>query len=214
MKKTLSNLLHHLLTRLLWLVVKLLTSTYRFEYYKKENFEKARAQKAFVFAIWHETVICFMSSHAWTLPYLTLSSRSKDGDYAAFVATKMGFTAVRGSSKKRNVDKGGKEAIEEYIQGMNNGIPGGITVDGPKGPRNVCKIGVVKIAKETGCPILPGACRASRSWRFNSWDQFKIPKPFALITIKYGEPIFVNKDATDEEMAEICKLVDKTLLEL
>jgi lysophospholipid acyltransferase (LPLAT)-like uncharacterized protein len=31
-----------------------------------------------------------------------------------------------------------------------------------------------------------------RSWRFRSWDAFELPKPFARITVVYGEPRFVQ----------------------
>lgn len=203
--------LHFVLIRLVWFFVKSLISTFKFRFPNQEVLQSVREKGAFVFAVWHESVIGYMSAHAWTEPYLSLASRSKDGDYAAFISEKMGFVSVRGSSKKRNKDKGGREAMEEYIQKMGQGISGGITVDGPKGPRHECKMGIVKIAQLTGRPILPGAALPSRYWTVNSWDKFKIPKPFATITIKYGDPVWVPQEATPEQLEEARLLVQTRL---
>lgn len=217
MKNRLSNLLHLCLQHVLWYIIKSLISTYKIEVRGKELREKAKAMNpkgSFIFTVWHENVVSIMSGHAWTEPYLTLSSRSKDGDYAAFVSEKMGFVAVRGSSKKRNKDKGGKEAMQEYVTQLNLGIAGGITVDGPKGPRQVCKVGAALIAQQSGAPILPVTGVADRVWQFNSWDKFKIPKPFAKIVMQYGEPIHVEADATPERIQEICNQVGESLKNL
>lgn len=212
-----SSFLHLCLQHLLWYVIKALVFTYRIEIRGQEHTEKAKSLNpngSFVFAVWHEQVVSVLSGHAWTEPYLTLTSRSKDGDYAAFVAKKMGFVSVRGSSKKRNKDKGGKEAIQEYVTKLNQGISGGITVDGPKGPRQKCKVGAAIIAQQTGAPILPVVGIANRYWEFNSWDKFKIPKPFAKIVMQYGEPIQVEADATPERIEAICNQVSEDLKKL
>lgn len=215
--KTLANLPHIMLQHLIWYIIKALISTYKIEIRGIEHREKARSlhpKGAYIFAVWHEQVVSVMSGHAWTQPYLALASRSKDGDYAAFVSTKMGFISVRGSSKKRNKDKGGKEAMLEYIHKMRQGFSGGITVDGPKGPRQVCKPGVVVIAKETGAAVLPVVGIAQRYWKFNSWDQFKIPKPFSRIIMEYGEPVSVAPESTPEDIEAACDRVRTILQEL
>src|SRR4051812_13008079 len=106
-----------ILKQLIWSVIRLLVSTYRIEFKNSE----LRPKGSFVFAVWHEQVVGALTAHAWTENYLTLASRSKDGDYAAYVARKMGYVTIRGSSRKKNVDKGGKEAILEYIAGLQNG---------------------------------------------------------------------------------------------
>jgi lysophospholipid acyltransferase (LPLAT)-like uncharacterized protein len=217
MMNRLSNLLHLCLQHLLWYFIKALVSTYKIEIRSKELQQKARdlsPHGSFVFAVWHEQVVSALCGHAWSEPYLTLTSRSKDGDYAAFVSQKLGFVSVRGSSKKRNKDKGGKEAIQEYVAKMNQGVSGGITVDGPKGPRQKCKAGVVLISMQTQSPILPVVGIASSFWEFNSWDKFKIPKPFAKIILQYGEPIQIQADATPEEIEEVCDQVSIALKEL
>lgn len=174
----------------------MLISTYKYEFRGEENLKKARTihpTGAFIFSIWHEQVLSVMAAHAHSYPYMTLASRSKDGDFAAHIAMKLGFKSIRGSSRNKRADKGGKEALMEYIRNLSQGISGGVTVDGPKGPRQVCKPGIVIMAHKTGAPILPVICQASSYWEFNSWDRFKLPKPFAKLTIIYGEPITIEK---------------------
>lgn len=210
-------MLHRVLQNIIWFLVWAIRLTQKFEIRGLEHREKVKSlnpKNAFVFAVWHEHVLSVLSAHAWTVPFLTLASRSKDGDYAAFVCKKFGFIPVRGSSRKKNKDKGGKEAIQEYIAKMGEGISGGITIDGPKGPRHGCKPGIVLIAKETQAPILPAIAEAKSVWEFNSWDRFKVPKPFATIVITYGEPIMVPKDATPEQVTEYCHLVEERLAAL
>jgi lysophospholipid acyltransferase (LPLAT)-like uncharacterized protein len=211
------QLIHLFLQQLVWLLVKSLYSTYRIEVRGSDKREKAISEspnKSFIFAVWHEQVVSVMSGHAFTEPYLALASRSKDGDYAAYVSKKMGFIPVRGSSKKRNKDKGGAEALSLYIAKLKQGISGGITVDGPKGPRQVCKLGVTVIAKQTGSPVLPVVGIVNRYWEFNSWDRFKLPKPFAKIIMEYDDPIFIPEDSSEEKINEYCQEIAQRMKNL
>jgi lysophospholipid acyltransferase (LPLAT)-like uncharacterized protein len=36
--------------------------------------------------------------------------------------------------------------------------------------------------------ILPVVAVADRAWHLKSWDSFMIPKPFARVTVAYGDP--------------------------
>ena len=107
-----------------------------------------------------------------------------------------------------------KKYIQEYVSKLNLGISGGLTVDGPKGPRQQCKPGAAIIASQTGAPILPVVGIANRYWEFDSWDKFKIPKPFAKIVMLYGCPIQVESDASQERILEICNQVTQVLQNL
>ena len=89
-----------------------------------------------------------------------------------------------------------------------------MTVDGPKGPRQKCKIGIVLMAQETGAPILPVVGLASSYWEFNSWDRFKVPRPFSKIKMIYGEPILVPANSTPEQLESISEQVTHALKEL
>lgn len=198
-------MIHKILQRIVWLFIKTLISTYRIELrgvHHREQAEAMHPKGAFIFAMWHEHVLGIMVAHAWTKPYLALASRSKDGDYAAYVSTKLGFKSVRGSSRKKGKDKGGKEALQEYVENLHAGNSGGLTVDGPKGPRRICKSGAVIMAKETGAAIMPVTAYYSSYWEFNSWDKFKVPKPFSKIIVTCGEPLRITDGMGPEAVTD------------
>jgi lysophospholipid acyltransferase (LPLAT)-like uncharacterized protein len=50
--------------------------------------------------------------------------------------------------------------------------------------------------------MVPTAASTSRAWRLRSWDQFIIPKPFARVTVAYGEPIRVAADSPRDAISE------------
>jgi len=67
-----------------------------------------------------------------------------------------------------------------------------VVPDGPRGPAETVKPGVVALARMTGAPVVPLAFAASAEWRARSWDGFRIPKPFARCVVRFGEPLRVT----------------------
>src|SRR5207247_3546636 len=63
-------------------------------------------------------------------------------------------------------------------------------VDGPRGPVGSFAPGALIISQRTGAPIIPVGARTTSAWRLRSWDRFLIPKPFASVTVSYGELIW------------------------
>jgi len=81
---------------------------------------------------------------------------------------------------------------------MRAGCPTAFTIDGPKGPRYVAKMGAVLLAKKTGNPILPFTITANRFWEAKkSWDKSQVPKPFARAHALIAPPIYVPADADE-----------------
>lgn len=114
-------------------------------------------------------------------------SRSSDGEIIAGVAEKSGWHTVRGSSSR-----GGKEALRKMIAHLSRTRLAGHIVDGPKGPAGIVKAGVIRLAHAADAAIIPFYVSADRAWYFNSWDSFFLPKPFARVTISFGEMIKFN----------------------
>ena len=88
-----------------------------------------------------------------------------------------------------------------------------VTPDGPRGPARSYAPGALIAAQRTGAPILPIAAHADSAWRLSSWDNFMIPKPFAKITIAYGEPTRVSVESSRDaaaEAPEFQKLMEET----
>jgi hypothetical protein len=76
----------------------------------------------------------------------------------------------------------------------------GITPDGPRGPAEVVKPGIVYLASRTGFPVLPVAAAAAPARRLSSWDGFRIPFPFARVVVGYGVPIPVPARLDDDQI--------------
>jgi lysophospholipid acyltransferase (LPLAT)-like uncharacterized protein len=77
-----------------------------------------------------------------------------------------------------------------------------ITPDGPRGPRQKVKPGVLVAAQLTGAPIIPVTSGASTGWWPGHWDRFLIPKLFATVHVHYGEPITVPRLASEQELEQ------------
>lgn len=182
-----------LLIVLVYAMVRLLFATYRFRYHGTEHVERARGmgRGSYVFAIWHRNLFAGILAQSAT-PHTVIISRSRDGDPVAFLCRRLGHFAVRGSSKKRGRDKGGKEAKDQMIERLKAGSPGAITVDGPSGPADEVKPGIIEMARRAGVPVVPYATVPQRCWTFNSWDRFRLPKPFSRIDVYYGAPYAID----------------------
>lgn len=194
MKKT-------IISHLIYYFIRLINLTYRYEFVGVENKKQARKfhpKGAFVFAVWHQNLIPGILAHG-DEQYTMIISESKDGEIVAVTCEKLGHKPARGSSTR-----GGKKALIEMVKNVKNGIPGALTVDGPKGPPFVVKPGVIEVARLAQCAILPMSPYTDRHWVVKkSWDQFRIPKPFSRVVIALGQPLFVDEGISKEDFDQV-----------
>jgi lysophospholipid acyltransferase (LPLAT)-like uncharacterized protein len=141
---------------------------------------------------------------------VAMVSRSTDGDLLIPSLRCLGIMASRGSSRKGNQDKGGRQALTEIKNHLRGGVPVAIAVDGPRGPRNFVHRGVAEMGLDTQCPILPVAIICSRKWVLNTWDRMQIPKPFARVEFAYGALI----QPADQDSARLREAVAAALRQL
>ena len=177
-----------------FILIKLIGRTVRFEVEGWENWEAAtRDGKIPIYTFWHNRV--FLATYFWRRRRIVvMTSRSFDGEYIARFIQRFGYGAARGSSTR-----GATGAVVEMVRLMRAGCPTAFTIDGPKGPRYVAKMGAVLLAKKTGNPILPFTITARKSWEVKkSWDGFQTPKPFTRARVCIAPPIYVPSEATDE----------------
>ena len=175
-------------------LIRLIGSTIKFEVEGWENFETASTGGRIpIFTFWHNRI--FLSIYFWQRRRIVvMTSRSFDGEYIARFIQRFGFGAARGSSTR-----GATGAFIEMVRLMRAGCPTAFTIDGPKGPRYVAKMGAVLLAKKTGHPILPFTIAARNFWEVKStWDRTQLPKPFTRARVLIAPPIFVAPDADDE----------------
>jgi lysophospholipid acyltransferase (LPLAT)-like uncharacterized protein len=133
-------------------------------------------------------------------------SASKDGGVVARVLEHFDVQPVRGSSSRR-----GPQALLELTTWAERGYDLAITPDGPRGPCYVVQPGVVSLAQITGRSILPVSYHLSWKIRLKSWDRFQIPLPFGRITMRFGDPIPVPREATESEREALRLQVENAL---
>jgi lysophospholipid acyltransferase (LPLAT)-like uncharacterized protein len=137
-----------------------------------------------------------------------LISQHLDGEIIARIVERFGFKAIRGSTTR-----GGVEALREMIRLGRSGVDLVVTPDGPKGPAQVAKMGVIQLARASGLPIVPLTFSCSKKKHFESWDRFMVPYPWSRGLYLWGAPIWVPRNA-DEQTLEAARLELETALNL
>src|SRR5258707_4973152 len=178
-----------------FLLIKLIGRTVNFEIDGWENWEAAtRDNHIPIYTFWHNRV--FLATYFWQRRgIVVMTSQSFDGEYIARFIQRFGYGAARGSSTR-----GAIGAVVGMVRLMRAGCPAAFTIDGPKGPRYVAKMGAVLLAKKTGQPILPFTVTAKKYLSVSSWDQFQVPLQFTRARVEVAPPIYVAKDASEEAM--------------
>lgn len=186
-----------LASRLGGVLLRMLARTWRIRFVNREPVTAMRrAGQPYILALWHGELLPLL----WTnrrQEITVLISEHGDGEIVARVALSLGYHTVRGSTSR-----GGGRAL----LGMSRAIEedrrvGAFTPDGPRGPAHTFAPGALIVAQRTGAPVVTMAAGASRAWRLKSWDSFLIPKPFARVTVAYGDPVVVDA-ATARKAAE------------
>jgi lysophospholipid acyltransferase (LPLAT)-like uncharacterized protein len=171
-------------------LIKLISLTIRWE---RKGFTESGLtstdSKAMIMAFWHGRML--MAPWAYRAlrrgkrhkSYM-LISRHGDGRLIATAMRLLGIGSVAGSSSR-----GGMAAMRELVRRSREGCDLGITPDGPRGPRYVCKDGVVSLARLSGLAIYPFSYSTKDPWRLSSWDGMIIPRPFSRGVAIFGAPL-------------------------
>lgn len=177
-----------------FLLIKLIGRTIRWQVEGWGNWKAANADgRVPIYAFWHNRI--FLATYFFQRrSIVVMTSQSFDGEYIARFIQRFGYGAARGSSTR-----GAVGAIVEMTRLVRAGSPAGFSIDGPKGPRYVAKMGAVLLAKKTGQPILPFTITSQRFWEAKrSWDGFQVPLPFSRARIEIAPPIYVSADTNDD----------------
>ena len=194
---------------LIWAYMSLLAHTMR---WKVEGMEHVRklwdSPQGWVAATWHSRILL--------MPYIQIKKRpkwpkpphpatlmvspSKDGEFTKRAGTWLGLHIIRGSSSGRSdKSKRGVSAARESMEVMKKGGCIVMTIDGPKGPREVVGMGTIKLAQQMGVPIVIYGLSANAK-RLDTWDRLLWPRPFARGAVVIPEPIQTSKSMDSEEL--------------
>jgi lysophospholipid acyltransferase (LPLAT)-like uncharacterized protein len=177
-----------------WLIY-LTGKTLRWESRGDENLEAIyRAGKRAIFTFWHGRI--FPATWYWRKRgIIVMTSQNFDGEYIAKCILKHGYGVARGSSSR-----GGLKALSEMANMLRRGSDVAFTIDGPRGPRYVAKMGPVLLAKRTGNAIFCFHISVKYKIQLDNWDHSQIPLPFSPALILKAPPIYVPRDADEAEV--------------
>ena len=161
-----------------------------------------------IYPFWHAHQLAALIQYDYC-PTVIMVSRSRDGEYIAQIAQRVGFLPVRGSSSRA-----GASAFKEMLRLAFTEHPIAITPDGPRGPRHTVNPGVINLAQKSGLAITPVALGLSGFWELSSWDRFRIPKPFSVIYACWGKPLRVPPDADETQRKELAATLRTRMIAL
>jgi lysophospholipid acyltransferase (LPLAT)-like uncharacterized protein len=176
--------------------LRLVWKTSRFTIEPDGIYERLEGELPVILAMWH--------GQHFMAPFVrrphhrakVLISKHRDGEVNALAAQQLGIGTVRGSGNhdRRFDEKGGVGAFWAMLASLDEGWSMALTADVPKVSR-VAGLGIIKLARESGRPIIPVAVATSRRVDFDSWDRASLNLPFSRGAMVAGEPIRVIKDA-------------------
>ncbi|MBA4076760.1 MAG: hypothetical protein C0508_17085 [Cyanobacteria bacterium PR.023] len=138
-----------------------------------------------------------------------IASNSRDGEMIARAAEFMGFEVARGSRTHGGV-KGAFNLINAAEHNRSVLFP----VDGPKGPFEIVKAEVIRLAQITKLPIIPVVSRARTRDLMKSWDRYNCPYLNTKMVYVFGEPLEVPANADDEEKENLRLELQNYMVEL
>lgn len=194
---------------LIWAYMSLLAHTMRWRVEGIEHMRKLwDSPQGWVAATWHSRILLMPYAQIkkrpkWPRPphpATLMVSPSKDGEFTKRAGTLLGLHIIRGSSSGRSdKSKRGVSAARESMEVMKKGGCIVMTIDGPKGPREIVGIGTIKLAQQMGVPILVYGLSANAK-RLDTWDRLLWPRPFARGAVVIPEPIQTSKSMDSEEL--------------
>jgi lysophospholipid acyltransferase (LPLAT)-like uncharacterized protein len=199
-RRPLLGALARLVPPLLHAVLRTLQATLRIRFIGAQaaHARMARGEQV-ILAYWHRfnLMLPIMAPGA---PLCTMVSQHRDGEMAIRVLARWGVSGVRGSATR-----GGIGGFMRLVDAYRSGQSVALATDGPRGPAEIVKPGVVRLAKLTGAPIYPVAFAATRAYRLRSWDRMVIPLPLARVLVEFGEPLAVPSAAGADQL-EACRV--------
>ena len=169
-----------------------------------------------IFTMWHGQHFMLPFVRKYDLDVRVLISRHFDGEINARVAKKLGVGAIRGSGGRhptRMIEKGAVWGFMEMKTALEEGAFVCMTADISNLAPRRAGLGVVSLAKVTGCPIVPIAYASSRRIDVTSWDRATINLPFSRAACAVGEIIEVPADAKDDILESRRQAVEVSLNE-
>lgn len=181
-----NNVLFFISKCTLYLILRLLFATYRLKVIQPPEFQNnSKDHYEGVFYFWHQHILSGMYFfYKKKQSGYCVISPSVDGKIAGFIAERLKFSVIYGSQHKAPI-----ALLRQSLSVLKKTKRLCIVGDGSRGPAFRLQQGVIYLSEKSNLPLVFVECQASWSYTMKrSWDQFKIPLPFSLITIIVHPP--------------------------
>jgi len=198
-----SNFMIQLWSYIGQIFLSLMFRTSKWKVHGEENFNALlQTGRPIMLCVWHGR---FSFPAYWLaknhIHAYAIASRHGDAEIISRIFKRWGFSLIRGSSSKGKKDKGGRDVIRQMSSIFD--APGtsiiAITNDGPKGPPQTAKPGSLSIARKKNVQLVTITGTANRYFEFNSWDKFRLPKPFSTIHLNIATPLNIDDTSLSSE---------------
>ena len=165
-----------------------------------------------IYCVWHNRIplalACYdLARSKWPDDGMAaMISASRDGGLLANIVKRFDIETIRGSSSRR-----GPQALLEATTWLERAYSVVITPDGPRGPVYQIQDGIIQLAKLTGCAIIPFSSFAHWKIRLKSWDRLQIPLLFTRCDLRYGDPLWVPRDASDADLEKLRARLEQSM---
>lgn len=186
-----------------WLVGK----TGRFDVQGVSEFEQlVEENDGGIFVTWHGRALMLPFFWRNTRLMKALVSPHSDGRIIAKLLNLFDILTIDGST-----DRKATKAALEIVKELNKGTVVALISDGPRGPRMRLNKSVIYFAQKTGKPVMGFAYSSKKALVMrNSWDNMLLPRLFARGKVAATKPLFVPKNATEEELEQLrCQFEDE-----
>lgn len=146
-----------------------------------------------ILGLWHQDVLASVAAFKDKKVHI-LVSESKDGEFLAATAQRLGFRVTRGS------DTHGSTNVRHILESLKNGDFAGMALDGPRGPALQEKPGSVWLSKSSNRPLWLLTPRYGLHVRLKNWDKMFIPLPLSSIDMRIN---YFCKDKESSHCKEI-----------
>ena len=157
-----------------------------------------------IYVFWHEYIpfLFYLRGHC---RIAMLLSKHQDAEWLSQAARHMGFSIVRGSSRK-----GGDAALRELMRrGRTENLA--ITPDGPRGPRRKLASGAIYVSSALQIPIVPVGLGYDSPRRLPTWDRFAVPRLGSRARAVLGPALQIPPNLDREAIESYRKLVEAWL---
>ena len=176
----------------------------------KETYETLDKHGSMIVIGWHGRTLLMPYFWNKSRPLNALVSPHRDGRIIVHILKKFGIGNIDGSS-----DRNSTEAAMELMRNLRHGNSIAIIPDGPRGPSMKLTMSPLFYAQKTGKPILGITYSVKRAKIVSkSWDNMLVPLPFQEGMYAITEPIFIPKNANNEELEQYRQKIETMLNEL